>query len=59
MTPPDEIVKRLQLELGEQALIRQRRMYANGEPMQHIPWSLAEGTPMAERDPAPAASTPG
>ena len=34
VTPPDEIVKRLQLESGEQALIRRRRMYANGEPMQ-------------------------
>jgi len=32
-------------------------MYANGEPMQlatsYIPWSLAEGTPMAERDTGP------
>jgi GntR family transcriptional regulator len=57
VTPPDEIVKRLQLEPGEQALIRRRRMYANGEPMQlatsYLPWSLAEGTPMAERDTGP------
>jgi GntR family transcriptional regulator len=57
VTPPDEIVKRLQLEPGEQALIRRRRMYANDEPMQlatsYIPWSLAEGTPMAERDTGP------
>jgi GntR family transcriptional regulator len=54
---PDEIVKRLQLEPGEQALIRRRRMYANDEPMQlatsYIPWLLAEGTPMAERDTGP------
>ena len=46
--PPDEIIKRLQLQAGEQALIRRRRMYANDEPMQlatsYIPWSLAEGT---------------
>ena len=57
VTPSDEIVKRLQLDPGEQALIRQRRMYANDEPMQlatsYIPWSLAEGTPMAERDTGP------
>jgi GntR family transcriptional regulator len=57
VTPSDEIVKRLQLDPGEQALIRQRRMYANDEPMQlatsYIPWSLAKGTPMAERDTGP------
>src|SRR5512132_2597013 len=57
VTAPDEIVKRLQLEPGEQALIRRRRMYANGEPMQlatsYLPWSLAEGTPMAQRDTGP------
>ena len=57
VTPSDEIVKRLQLDPGEQTLIRRRRMYANGEPMQlatsYIPWSLAEGTPMAERDTGP------
>ena len=55
--PPDETIKRLQLQAGEQALIRQRRMYANDEPMQlatsYIPWSLAEGTKMAERDTGP------
>jgi GntR family transcriptional regulator len=32
-------------------------MYANGEPMQlatsYLPWSLAKGTPMAERDTGP------
>jgi UTRA domain len=32
-------------------------MYANGEPMQlatsYLPWSLAEGTPMAQRDTGP------
>jgi GntR family transcriptional regulator len=57
VAPPDEIVKRLQLQAGEQALIRRRRMYANGEPMQlatsYIPWSLAEGTQIAERDTGP------
>ena len=57
VTPPDEIVKRLQLDPGEQALIRRRRMYANDEPMQlatsYIPWSLAQGTPMAQRDTGP------
>ena len=57
VTPPDEIVKRLHLEPGEQALIRRRRMYANDEPMQlatsYIPWSLAEGTQIAERDTGP------
>jgi GntR family transcriptional regulator len=55
--PSDEIVKRLRLDPGEQALIRRRRMYANDEPMQlatsYLPGSLAEGTPMAERDTGP------
>ena len=41
----------------EQALIRRRRMYANDEPMQlatsYVPWSLAEGTQMTERDSGP------
>ena len=63
VTPSDEIVKRLQLDPGEQALIRQRRMYANDEPMQlatsYIPWSLAEGTPWLSAIPGPAGSTPG
>jgi GntR family transcriptional regulator len=57
VTPPDEITKRLQLEPDERALIRRRRMYANDEPMQlatsYIPWSLAEGTQMAERETGP------
>jgi GntR family transcriptional regulator len=55
--PPQEVAERLQLGPEEQALIRRRQMYASDEPMQlatsFIPWSLAEGTRMAEPDTGP------
>jgi GntR family transcriptional regulator len=57
VTPPEDVAERLQLQPGEQALIRRRRMYANDEPMQlatsYVPWSLAQGTQMTERDSGP------
>src|SRR5918993_1368231 len=62
VTPPDEIVKRLQLEPGEQALIRRRRMYANGGPSQlpppSPPWPRPEATPRANRDTGPGGISP-
>ena len=55
--PPSVIAERLRLKAGEKALIRRRQMYAGGQPMQlatsYIPWSLAEGTQMVERDSGP------
>jgi GntR family transcriptional regulator len=55
--PPQEVAERLQLGPEEQALIRRRQMYVSDEPMQlatsFIPWSLAEGTRMAEPDTGP------
>ena len=55
--PPPEIAERLGLKAGEKALIRRRQMYAGGQPMQlatsYVPWSLAEGTQMVERDSGP------
>jgi GntR family transcriptional regulator len=54
---PAEVVERLRLDTGEQALIRRRRMYADDEPMQlatsYVPWSLAEGTQMVTEDTGP------
>jgi GntR family transcriptional regulator len=57
VVPPEDAAKRLELGPDERALIRRRRMYASDEPMQlatsYIPWSLAEGTQMAEPDSGP------
>jgi len=57
VTPPREIAERLDLRPSEQTLIRRRKMYASNRPMQlatsYIPWTLAEGTQMAERETGP------
>jgi GntR family transcriptional regulator len=57
VTPPPEIAERRGLKAGEKALVRRRQLYAGGQPMQfatsYIPWSLAEGTHMVERDSGP------
>ena len=49
--------ERLQLGIGDQALIRRRRMYADDQPAQlstsYVPWSLAEGTQMTQPDTGP------
>ena len=55
--PPADIAVRLDLQEGEQACIRRRRMYADEEPMQlatsYVPWSLAEGTQITQTDSGP------
>jgi GntR family transcriptional regulator len=57
VTPPPEIAERLRLQPEDQALIRRRQMYADGQPMQlatsYVPWSFAEGTRMVEQDSGP------
>lgn len=57
VNPPLEMAQRLALQPGTQALIRRRRMYAGGEPMQlatsYVPWGLADGTQMVEPDTGP------
>jgi GntR family transcriptional regulator len=57
VTPPREIAERLDLRPSDQALIRRRKMYASGRPMQlatsYIPWELAEGTQMTEPETGP------
>jgi len=54
---PADAAARLGVEEGHPVLIRRRRMYANGEPMQlatsYVPWALAEGTQMVEPDTGP------
>ena len=54
---PDEIARRLEIRKGRRVLIRRRRMFAGGEPMQlatsYVPWFLAEGTQMVESDTGP------
>lgn len=54
---PDEVTVRLQLALGADVLVRRRRYLADGEPMElatsYVPWELAEGTQIAERDTGP------
>lgn len=51
---PDEVAVWLQLAVGADVLVRRRRYLADGEPMEvatsYIPWELAEGTAIAERD---------
>lgn len=54
---PDEIAERLGVAVGSTVLVRSRR-YLHGEtPMEiatsYIPWSLAEGTPIAQVNPGP------
>jgi GntR family transcriptional regulator len=54
---PEPIVPLLGLRRGQRVLIRRRRMYADGQPMQlatsYVPWSLARGTRMTEPDTGP------
>ena len=54
---PADAAARLGLEEGDPVLIRRRRMYAGGEPMQlatsYVPWALAEGTQMVQPDTGP------
>ena len=51
------MAERLNLQPGELALIRRRRMYADDQPMQlatsYVPWTLAEGTQMTQPDSGP------
>ncbi|GAA3722404.1 GntR family transcriptional regulator [Nonomuraea antimicrobica] len=54
--PPAEVAEVLGVDPdNDSVIIRARRMYAEGVPIQivttYIPRSIAEGTPMAERDP--------
>ncbi|TMR97326.1 GntR family transcriptional regulator [Nonomuraea basaltis] len=54
--PPTEVAEVLGVDPdSDSVIIRARRMYAEGVPIQivttYIPRSIAEGTPMAERDP--------
>lgn len=53
-TPPTSVAEILGLAEGEQALLRSRVLYANGEPIQiadsYIPWQLAEGVPDLMRE---------
>ena len=54
---PDEVAVWLQLALGGEVLVRRRRYRADGEPMElatsYIPWELAEGTQIAQRETGP------
>jgi GntR family transcriptional regulator len=54
VVPPAPIAAILGLEEGIQALVRRRRMYASATPAQladsYIPWEIAEGTVLTERD---------
>jgi GntR family transcriptional regulator len=57
VTAPDEVAVWLQLSIGAEVLVRRRRYLADAEPMElatsYVPWELAEGTPMTERDTGP------
>jgi len=52
-----EIAERLNLDPGEQVLIRRRRYFADGQPIElatsYLPLGLVEGTPIAEPNPGP------
>lgn len=54
---PARVADALGLTEGERVVIRTRRMYANDVPVQfapsYIPWSIAEGTRIAEPDSGP------
>jgi GntR family transcriptional regulator len=54
---PDEIADRLGVPAGSTVLVRSRRYLHDGTPMEiatsYIPWSLAEGTPIADENPGP------
>ena len=55
--PPDDVAVWLQLKMGADVLVRRRRYLADGEPMElatsYVPWELAEGTPITQRDTGP------
>ena len=54
---PDEIAPSLGVETGATVLVRSRRYLHGDTPMEiatsYIPWSIAEGTPIAEVNPGP------
>jgi len=54
---PDEIAERLGVPTGSTVLVRSRRYLHGSVPMEiatsYVPWSIAEGTPIAEENPGP------
>lgn len=54
---PDEIAPSLGVETGATVLVRSRRYLHGDTPMEiatsYVPWSIAEGTPIAEVNPGP------
>jgi GntR family transcriptional regulator len=56
-SPPPDVREALELQAGEDVLIRKRHMYADETPVQlatsYIPWSIAEGTQLTETDTGP------
>ena len=57
VTPPPEIAERLGLKAGDKGPCPTSSDVRRGQPMQlatsYVPWSLAEGTQMVERDSGP------
>jgi GntR family transcriptional regulator len=55
--PPADVAAALDLNDGEQALIRKRHMYAGDTPVQHatsyVPWTIAQGTQLEQTDTGP------
>jgi GntR family transcriptional regulator len=54
---PDDVAVWLQLAMAADVLVRRRRYLADGEPMElatsYVPWELAEGTQMTQRETGP------
>lgn len=54
---PEQVAELLSLDPGAEVLVRRRRYLADGTPMQiatsYIPWSIADGTQMAQADSGP------
>jgi GntR family transcriptional regulator len=54
---PDEIAERLGVPHGSTVLVRSRRYLHGPTPMEiassYVPWTIAEGTPIAEANPGP------
>lgn len=54
---PPEIAERLRCASGERLLVRRRRYWAEGQPMElaasYLPWELVEGTRITEKDTGP------
>ena len=52
-----EIAKRLGLRAGSRVLVRRRRYFADGQPLElatsYLPWQLVKGTPIGELNPGP------